>query len=89
MILDIPPLAANIAGFTGAACCLAAYAYGTASGATNPFIQHGLNLVGAVLLVVSLLVETNPASLVLECLWGVIAVAGLIKAANSQRGKHR
>ncbi len=84
MILDFPPLAANVAGFTGAACCLAAYAYGTASGATNPFVHHGLNLVGAVLLVISLLVDTNPASLVLESLWAIIAIGGLIKAAKRQ-----
>jgi phosphoglycerol transferase MdoB-like AlkP superfamily enzyme len=76
MTLDL----ANIAGFAGMACILGAYAYQTASARPNPFLQHGTNLVGAILLTISLLVHTNLASLVLEGFWAAIALFGLGKA---------
>ena len=74
------PLVANIFGFTGMTCIVAAYAYGTAKAQPNPFVQHGVNLAGAAFLTVSLLVNMNPASLVLEFFWASIAIWGLIKA---------
>ncbi|MEY4160707.1 MAG: hypothetical protein RLZZ136_1328 [Pseudomonadota bacterium] len=74
------PLAANSAGFAGMICIIFAYAYATGRKAPNPFIQHGVNLAGAALLTVSLLVNRNPASLVLEFFWAAIAIWGLIKA---------
>ena len=81
----ISPLVANIAGFSGMACIIFAYAYTTGHKAPNPFIQHGVNLMGAALLTVSLLVNTNPASLVLEGFWAAIAIWGLAKAARAKR----
>lgn len=76
---------ANIAGFTGTVLILAAYAYQTVQGErTRPALQHGLNLIGALLLVSSLLVHVNVASLVLESVWAVIALFGLWRAL---RGK--
>lgn len=72
---------ANIAGFTGTVLILAAYAYQTVQGErTRPALQHGLNLIGALLLVSSLLVHVNVASLVLESVWAVIALFGLWRA---------
>ena len=85
MILHLSPLIATTAGFGGAASCLIAYAYGTAVRVPNPLAQHGFNLVGAVLLIVSLLVDTNPAALALECAWGAIAAWGLAKALRRDR----
>ncbi len=76
------PETANLFGFTGMACIIGAYAYITANTAPNPFIQHGVNLLGACLLTVSLLVNLNPASLVLEGFWAAIAIWGLVKAAR-------
>lgn len=89
MIADIPPLAANIAGFVGMACILGVYTYITGSKAPNPFIQHGVNLAGAALLTVSLLVNTNPASLALEGFFAIIAIWGLLKAARNRGGDRR
>ena len=78
--------AANVAGFIGMALILSAYAYQTAQAErTNPLVQHGLNLFGALLLVASLLVHVNLASLVLESVWAVIALFGLWKAVRSKR----
>jgi len=80
MILDLPPLIADVIGFAGMACIILAYAYLTATKSPNPFFLHGTNLAGAMLLTVSLLVHTNLASLVLEGFWAAIAVWGLVKA---------
>ncbi|HMT48443.1 MAG: hypothetical protein RL702_1439 [Pseudomonadota bacterium] len=77
---------ANAFGFAGMACIIFAYAYATHAQAANPFLQHGTNLAGAALLTVSLLVNTNVASLVLEGFWAAIAIWGLAKAFR-ERGK--
>lgn len=71
---------ANYIGFAGMACIIGAYGYQTYQERPSPFIQHGLNLLGAALLTVSLLVHTNLASLVLEGFWAAIAIYGLVKA---------
>ena len=79
------PFVANIFGFVGMACIIAAYAYATGNKAPNPFVQHGVNLAGAAFLTVSLLVNMNPASLVLEFFWAAIAIWGLVKATRGRR----
>ncbi|MFA7596590.1 MAG: permease [Novosphingobium sp.] len=79
------PEMANLFGFTGMACIIGAYAYITWHAQPNPFIQHGVNLLGACLLTVSLLVNLNPASLVLEGFWAAIAIWGLAKALVARK----
>ena len=74
----------TVIGFVGMACIIAAYAYLTLQAQPNPFILHGTNLVGAVLLTVSLLVHMNLPSLVLEGFWAAIAMFGLAKAVRSR-----
>ncbi|MFA7601515.1 MAG: permease [Novosphingobium sp.] len=83
-------LQANIAGFAGMACVVFAYAYQTGKAAPNPFVQHGVNLTGAVLLGISLLTNMNPASFVLEFVWGGVAIWGLAKAflGRTQEGRN-
>ncbi|MCB2062876.1 MAG: permease [Novosphingobium sp.] len=63
------------------ACIILAYAYIVGVEKPNPYVQHGVNLVGAMLLAISLTVHTNKASMVLEAFWAAIAVWGLAKAA--------
>ncbi len=77
--------AANIVGFTGMGCIVFAYWYATGSSKPNPFVQHGVNLTGAILLALSLLANMNPASFVLEFFWAAIAIWGLIKAFRARR----
>jgi hypothetical protein len=77
--------AANLVGFAGMACIIFAYAYITGRERPDPFIQHGVNLLGAALLTVSLLVNMNPPSLVLEGFWAAIAIWGLAKAVRERR----
>ena len=74
------PEAANVVGFVGMALIIAAYAYLTANKAPNPVVLHGANLLGATLLVLSLLVNTNLPALVLEAIWATVAIWGLSKA---------
>ncbi|MBW8786129.1 MAG: permease [Novosphingobium sp.] len=81
------PAVANLFGFSGMGCVVCAYAYVTQVKAPNPVIQHGVNLLGAGLLTVSLLVNLNPASLVLEGVWASIAVWGLAKAACAAKAR--
>lgn len=71
---------ANLIGLCGTVCIIFAYGYATGHSAPNPFVQHGVNLLGAAFLTVSLLVNFNLASLVLEFFWAAIALWGLAKA---------
>lgn len=84
--MALPPLDwATLVGFAGMIMIVSAYGYLTAKDAPNPFILHGTNLVGAVLLAISLLVHTNLPSLVLEAIWISVAVWGLTKAIMARR----
>lgn len=78
------PALANMVGFAGMGCIIFAYWYITGRERPNPFVQHGVNLAGAALLTVSLLVNMNPASFVLEFFWAAIAIWGLIKAFRAR-----
>jgi len=75
---------ASMVGLCGTACIIGAYAYLTLAKATNPYLLHGTNLLGAGLLTVSLLYHTNWASLVLEFFWASIAILGLLRAWRSR-----
>ena len=61
-------------------CVVFAYAYQTARAQPSPWLQHGVNLLGAVLLGISLIKNMNPASMALEVVWGGVAIGGLFKA---------
>jgi hypothetical protein len=74
---------ANYIGFVGMALIVAAYAYVTISKATNPYVLHGMNLIGAGLLILSLTVNRNLPSMVLESVWAAVALFGLAKALLS------
>ena len=91
LVSGIPESVANACGFAGMALCVGAYAYTTAftgrAAEPNPYIQHGANLAGALLLVISLLVQTNPASLVLESVWSGIAFVGLMRALFARKDR--
>jgi DMSO/TMAO reductase YedYZ heme-binding membrane subunit len=83
----VSPILANAFGFVGMACVVLAYAYTTGKAQPNPYVQHGVNLAGAAFLTVSLIVNMNPASLVLEFFWAAIAIWGLAKALRERRRK--
>ena len=78
MMLD--GFSANVIGILGSLLIVFAYAYNVYAKTVNPFVYNGTNLLGALLLTLSLMVHFNLASLLLEIVWIVIAVGGLLKA---------
>ncbi|WP_374529281.1 permease [Novosphingobium sp.] len=87
MLVHLGHAEANAIGFIGTACIVFAYGYATYAKTPNPFVQHGVNLAGAAFLTVSLLVNMNLASFVLEFFWAAIAIWGLAKAWRARRVK--
>lgn len=85
MILDLPQWLSNALGFAGTACCIIAYAYITYEDEPNRYLQHGLNFLGAVLLLISLMVNVNLPSIAMEGLWALVAGWGLAKAFLSRK----
>lgn len=76
----LSPFAADLIGFAGSFCIVAAYAYSNISKAMNMVLFNLVNLVGAALLTVSLMVNFNLPTLVLEIVWMGIALLGLARA---------
>lgn len=71
---------ANIVGLIGSALMVGAYAYSNMAKALDFRLFNLLNLVGALLLVGSLTVHFNMASMALEVMWAMIAIFGLVQA---------
>lgn len=71
---------ANVVGMVGSALMVGAYAYSNLAKAINFVLFNLLNLIGALLLIVSLTVHFNMASMALEIVWACIALAGLLGA---------
>lgn len=80
------PFLADVIGLCGSVIFLGAFIYANMSPAMNKILFNALNLVGAVLLLISLSVNFNLAATFLETVWGLIALVGLISALRA-RGK--
>ena len=76
MTLDL----ASVIGLVGSGLMVLAYAYSNMAKALDFALFNLLNLVGALLLIYSLTVHFNVASMALEILWAFIALIGLAKA---------
>ena len=81
------PLAADIVGLVGSALFIAAFAYANVAKELNKIVFNLANLVGAILLLISLSVTFNLAAFVLEAVWGAIAAVGLVLALRAKLGK--
>ena len=66
------------------AMMVVAYAYSNVAKSLNFVWFNALNLVGAALLIASLTVHFNLASMMLEIVWSFIALIGLIKALRGR-----
>lgn len=73
-------LAADVIGLIGSALFIGAFAYANLVGELNKIWFNVVNLIGSVLLLISLAVHFNLAAFVLETAWGLIALAGLVAA---------
>lgn len=82
----ISPFAADLIGFAGSFFIVAAFAYSNITARMNALLFNLLNLIGAALLTVSLTVNFNLPTLVLEIVWMAIALFGIAKALRA-RGK--
>ncbi len=68
---------ANIVGLLGSGLMVVAYAYSNIARELNFLGFNLLNLVGSLLLIASLTIHFNLASMALEIVWAAIAVIGL------------
>lgn len=75
---------ANIVGLAGSTMMVVAYAYSNMAKTMNFVLFNLLNLVGSLLLIWSLTVHFNLASMALEIVWTLIALLGLAKAIRSK-----
>lgn len=76
---------ANIVGMIGSALMVVAYAYSNLARQMNFLLFNLLNLVGSLLLMWSLTVHFNLASMTLEIVWALIALLGLFKSLRKSR----
>lgn len=81
----LSPVAADIVGLIGSGLMVIAYAYSNMVAKMNFLIFNLLNLIGSLLLIMSLTVHFNMASMALEIVWAAIAVLGLVKVMRGAR----
>ncbi len=81
--------AADIIGLIGTALFIAAFAYANIAEQLNKLWFNAVNLLGAILLLISLSVKFNLAAFVLEAAWAVIASFGLLRALRERFEKAR
>jgi hypothetical protein len=77
-------LTADIIGICGSALFIGAFIYANMAQVLNKLLFNALNLIGAILLLISLSVNFNLAAVVLEVAWAIIALVGLIRALRRQ-----
>ena len=80
----ISSFAADIIGFIGSFCIVAAFAYSNMAKQMNLLLFNAVNFVGAALLAISLTVNYNLPTMVLEIVWMGIALFGIIKALRER-----
>jgi hypothetical protein len=80
----ISSLIGDIIGISGSVLFIGAFLYANIAQTLNKLLFNALNLIGAVLLLISLSVNFNLAAVVLEVAWGIIALIGLIRALRKQ-----
>lgn len=71
---------ANVVGLGGSALMVIAYAYSNVTRQMNMTVFNLLNFVGSLMLMASLTVHFNMASMALEIVWALIALFGLLNA---------
>ena len=80
----IGPLAADIIGLCGSVLFIGAFLYANISPAMNKILFNLFNLIGAILLLISLSIHFNLAAFILEVAWAMIAIFGLVTALRAR-----
>ena len=83
----LSPFAADLIGFAGSFFIVAAFAYSNLTTQMNALWFNVSNLLGAALLTVSLTVNYNLPTMVLEVVWMAIALFGMFKALRARKEK--
>lgn len=83
-MLPISSSTADLIGFAGSFLIVAAYAYSNMTAQMNLLVFNVLNFAGAALLTVSLTVNFNLPTMVLEIVWMAIALFGIVKALRTR-----
>ena len=81
----LSPFAADLIGFAGSFFIVAAFAYSNLTTQMNALWFNISNFIGAALLTVSLTVNFNLPTMVLEVVWMAIALFGIIKALKMSK----
>ena len=81
----LSPFAADLIGFAGSFFIVAAFAYSNLTTQMNALWFNASNFLGAALLTVSLTVNFNLPTMVLEVVWMAIALFGIAKALMARR----
>ncbi len=76
---------ADVIGICGSVLFIGAFLYANRAPVLNKLLFNAVNLMGAILLLVSLSVHFNLAAVLLEAAWAAIALAGLISAIRERR----
>ena len=80
----LSPFAADLIGFAGSFFIVAAFAYSNLTTSMNALWFNVSNLLGAALLTISLTVNYNLPTMVLEVVWMAIAIFGIFKALRTR-----
>ena len=83
MNFDFP----NVVGLVGSGLMVIAYAYSNVAKVLNFTLFNFLNLIGSLLLIYSLTVHFNVASMALEVVWAFIAIIGLAKTLRKGKAE--
>lgn len=76
---------ADAIGLVGSATFIGAFAYANLARQMDKLLFNVVNLVGAILLLISLSVHFNLAAFVLEIAWGIIAIYGIVQGLRERR----
>jgi predicted benzoate:H+ symporter BenE len=85
----LSPFAADLIGFAGSFFIVAAFAYSNLTTQMNALWFNVSNLLGAALLTISLTVNYNLPTMVLEVVWMAIALFGIFKALKARRANDK
>ena len=80
----ISSIEADLIGFAGSFLIVAAFAYSNLSKSMNLLVFNVANFFGAALLAISLTVNYNLPTMVLEIVWMGIALFGIAKALRAR-----
>lgn len=80
---------ADAIGLLGSAIFIGAYAYANMARQMDKLLFNAVNLVGAVLLLISLSVHFNLAAFVLEIAWAVIGLYGIVQGLRERAARKR